>query len=221
MDNWDDFESTCLSAEESFSGAKYGRAETKLGKNFKKKKRFRNLEGLLSIQGELITEAENYDPTVQPCQSLSPEALGLSPEITSDLMILISAPRWHLLSWVLEWPELQRTCAKLLANPSIRIPSEELKFLNIDYTQFDEWSSDEEITVFTGIEKGYEKWLEVENEDDKFSEHGLTSDDEEVVFNTKHTIDRLDYDDVDHFITDTDYSRKVEAEYFAGDSEEK
>ena len=67
----------------------------------------------------------------------------------------------------------------------------------------------------------YEKWLEVENEDDKFSEHGLTSDDEEVVFNTKHTIDRLDYDDVDHFITDTDYSRKVEAEYFAGDSEEK
>ena len=126
--DWDDFESTSASTEESYSGAKFGRAETKLGKNFKKKKRFRNLEGLLSIQGELITEAANYDPTVQPCQSLSPEALGLSPEITSDLMILISAPRWHLLSWVLEWPDLQRTCAKLLANPSLRIPSEELKF---------------------------------------------------------------------------------------------
>ena len=26
--------------------------------------------------------------------------------------------------------------------------------------------------MFTGIEKGYEKWLEVEAEADKFSEHG-------------------------------------------------
>ena len=206
--DWDNFESTCVSAEESFSGAKYGRAETKLGKNFKKKKQFRNLEGLLSIQGELITEAENYDPTVQPCQSLSPEALGLSPEITSDLMILISAPRWHLLSWVLEWPELQRTCAKLLANPSIRIPSEELKFLNIDYTQFDEWSSDEEVTIYTGIEKGYEQWLEVEEEkDEEISEHGI-SEDEEVTFNTKHTIEKNEYDDLNEYIAEHDYLEK-------------
>ena len=41
-------------------------------------------------------------------------------------------------------------------------------------------SSDEEITMFTGIEKGYEAWLEVGGEDDKFSEHGLTSEDEEL-----------------------------------------
>merc|ERR1719507_114951 len=177
--------------------------------NFKKKKRFRNLEGLLSIQGELITEAANYDPTVQPCQSLSPEALGLSPEITSDLMILISAPRWHLLSWVLEWPDLQRTCAKLLANPSLRIPSEELKFLNIDYTQFDEWSSDEEVTIYTGIEKGYEEWLEVDEEkDDEISEHGI-SEDEEVTFNTKHTIERNEYDDLNVYIAEHDYLEKA------------
>ena len=92
--------------------------------------------------------------------------------------------------------ELERACANLLANPKLREPCEELKFLNIDYTQFDEWSSDEEITVFTGIEKGYEKWLEVEEEEEEeISEHGLTSDDDEVVFNSKHTIDRLDYDD--------------------------
>ena len=207
--DWDDFESTCVSAEESYSGAKFGRAETKLGKNFKKKKRFRNLEGLLSIQGELITEAANYDPTVQPCQSLSSEALGLSPEITSDLMILISAPRWHLLSWVLEWPDLQRTCAKLLANPSLRIPSEELKFLNIDYTQFDEWSSDEEVTIYTGIEKGYEQWLEVEEEkEEEISEHGI-SEDEEVTFNTKHTIERNEYDDLNEYIAEHDYLEKA------------
>ena len=115
--------------------------------------------------------------------------------------------RWHLLSWVMDWPDLEKTCLKLLDNPGLRVPSEELKYLNIDYTQFDEWSSDEEITIYTGIEKGYEKWLEVGNGDDKFSEHGLTSEDEEVVFNTKHTIDRLDYNDLDHFLTDTDYNQ--------------
>ena len=112
----------------------------------------------------------------------------------------------------MDWKELHQKCIKLLEDPSLRVPSDELKYLNIDYTQFDEWSSDEELTIFTGIEKGYEKWLEVENEDDKFSEHGLTSDDEEVVFNTKHTIDRLDYDDMGHFVTDTDYRLKDEGE---------
>ena len=160
----------------------------------------------------MITEASNYDPVEQPCKSLTPEALGLSKPITDDLLIVISAPRWHLLSWVMDWPELERTCLKLLNNPELRLPSEELKYLNIDYTQFDEWSSDEEVTIYTGIEKGYEKWLEVAEGDDKFSEHGLTSEDEEVVFNTKHTIDRLDYNDLDHFVTSTDYNQSDRVE---------
>ena len=120
--------------------------------------------------------------------------------------------RWHLLSWVMDWTELHQKCIKLLEDPRLRVPNDELKYLNIDYTQFDEWSSDEEINIYTGIEKGYEKWLEVENDDDKFSVHGLTSDDEEVVFNTKHTIDRLDYDDMGHFVTDTDYKPRDQAE---------
>ena len=173
----------------------------------------------------MITEASNYDPVEQPCKSLTPAALGLSKAITDDLLIVISAPRfvlslrswlllqfllprWHLLSWVMDWTELEKTCLKLLENPQLRVPSEELKYLNIDYTQFDEWSSDEEVTIYTGIEKGYEKWLEVGDGDDKFSEHGLTSEDEEVVFNTKHTIDRLDYNDLDHFVTISDYNKQ-------------
>jgi hypothetical protein len=48
-----------------------------------------------------------------------------------------------------------------------REPNEELKYLNIDYTQFDEWSSDEEVTIYTGIERGYEKWLQPASEDQK------------------------------------------------------
>jgi len=188
-----------------------GSANTKLRANKINKKKFRNLEGILSIQGELITEASNYNPLDDPCKSLSHENLGLSKDITDDLLIVIAAPRWHLLSWVMDWSELQSTCAKLLANPSIREYNQELKFLNIDYTQFDEWSSDEEVTIFTGIEKGYEKWLEVPSEEDKFSEHGLTSEDEEVEFNHKHTIDRPDYDDYEVFVTDQDYLENSEA----------
>ena len=59
----------------------------------------------------------------------------------------------------MDWTELHQKCIKLLEDPSLRVPNDELKYLNIDYTQFDEWSSDEEINIFTGIEKGYEKWL--------------------------------------------------------------
>ena len=62
----------------------------------------------------------------------------------------------------------------------IRVRNYELKYLNIDYTRFDEWASYEEI-ILTGIEK----WLDVENEDEKFR-----SDND-----TKHTIDR-------HVVTD-------------------
>ena len=104
----------------------------------------------------MITEASNYDPVEQPCRSLTPAALGLSKAITDDLLIVISAPRfvlrlisefselqfllarWHLLSWVMDWPELEKTCLKLLDQPDLRVPSEDLKYLNIDYTQFDE-----------------------------------------------------------------------------------
>jgi len=193
------------------AGPDVGSANTKLRTNKINKKKFRNLEGILSIQGELITEASNYNPLDDPCKSLSHENLGLSKDITEDLLIVIAAPRWHLLSWVMDWSELESTCAKLLANPSMREPSEELKFLNIDYTQFDEWSSDEEVTIYTGIEKGYEKWLEVPSEEDKFSEHGLTSEDEEVEFNHKHTIDRPDYDDHEDFVTEYDYHVNSEA----------
>ena len=78
----------------------------------------------------------------------------------------------------------------------------------IPYFQFDEWSSDEEVTIYTGIEKGYEQWLEVEEEkDDEISEHGL-SEDEEVVFNTKHTVERSEYDDTDNYIEYYEYMVK-------------
>ena len=59
-------------------------------------------------------------------------------------------------------------------DPNIRRPTKELKYLVIDYTQFDEWSSEEEVTFNTGIEKGYESWVHrVSDEDEPIDEKGL------------------------------------------------
>jgi hypothetical protein len=60
----DVFADTCGQLTESLeAGRAFSRAETKLRSNkTRHKKKFRNLEGILAIQGELITEAANYDP---------------------------------------------------------------------------------------------------------------------------------------------------------------
>ena len=63
-------------------------------------------------------------------------------------------------------PLFQERCLSLLANPSQRIVrNPELKHLVIDYTQFDEWSDDDDDQVPSGIEPGYEKW-DVESSDE-------------------------------------------------------
>ena len=138
-------------------------------------KKHRNLEGLISIQGDLVTEAKNYDPVKAPLKSLTAKALGLSnTKLMDDLLIIIDGPRWHLLTWVLDWPKLEEQCQALLRDPNIRRPTKELKYLVIDYTQFDEWSSEEEVTFNTGIEKGYENWAHrASDEDEPIDEKGL------------------------------------------------
>ena len=134
----------------------FGKAPTKLRANTVLcEKKQRNLEGLISIQGDLVTEAKNYNPVKPPLESLSASTLGLKKKLVEDLLIMLNAPRWHLLSWVMDWPQLEEQCQALLQNPEIRIPTKELKYLVIDYTQFDEWSSEEEVTTTTGIGKYY------------------------------------------------------------------
>jgi len=68
----------------------------------------------------------------------------------------------------------------------------------IDYTQFDEWSSDEEITASGGIEKGYENW-DVEVGEDVVDERGLSGDEGDLEFNIVQKI-AADSDDVDEEI---------------------
>ena len=77
----------------------------------------------------------------------------MSERTLGDVLTCISAPRWHLLSWVLDWPTLQDRCSGLLKDPESRLPGgikRELKYLVIDYTQFEEWSSEEEILFNNG-----------------------------------------------------------------------
>jgi len=183
---------------------------TKLRTNKPREKRTRNLEGLISIRGELVTEAANYNPLDKPCKSLDATTLNLPATLTDDLLIVISAPRWHMLTWVMAWPDLLKACNNLLKNPKLREPTEDLKYLNIDYTQFNGWSSDEEVTIYTGIEKGYEDWIidGPDDADDKVSE-GEASDDEGEV---KHKIDWENYDDVDLYVVPEDYLKSTETD---------
>ena len=108
---------------------------------------------LSCILGDLITEAANYDPVAAPMPSFTAQKLKLHPRVVADLLICINSSRWHLLSWVMDWPTLEQKCKLLLENPDIRKQDTELKYLVIDYTQFDEWSSEEELLAQTGIGK--------------------------------------------------------------------
>ena len=64
---------------------------------------------------------------------------------------------------------LRLRCQELLKNPQMKYPNDELKYLVIDYTQFDEWSTDEEFEYGNGIENGYEDWdiMETSEEEEK------------------------------------------------------
>lgn len=180
----DNFEAACKDFTSSLEAKKYSRAYC----GPIKERQVRNLDALLAIEGNLITEAANYDPVAAPFPSFSSLAMGghLSERTLGDVLTCISCPRWHHLSWVLDWPALQDRCSALLKDPEMRIPGgikRELKYLVIDYTQFEEWSSDEEVMAQSGIEKGYEAWEDEDYVDPTHvDEHGL-GDDEEFDFN--------------------------------------
>ena len=181
------FESVCQDFQESLDTKGFGTAPSKLRVNSVLcARKARNLEGLFSLQGDLVTQAKNYDPGDEdPLKTMTPEAFGIERQsVVDNLLTMVNAPRWHLLSWVLDWPQLEEQCQALLRNPDIKRPTKELKYLVIDYTQFDEWSSEEEITVNTGIEKGFEKWADNESgkDDETIDEKGVDSS-EEIDFN--------------------------------------
>ncbi|KAK8389574.1 hypothetical protein O3P69_008937 [Scylla paramamosain] len=109
---------------------------------------------------------QNYDVLTQPNQVLDAEQLGITKELCDDLAVVLSSPRWQVLSWMLDWGELSKICGQYIKDAdSAKNMTKELKYLNIDYSQFQNMPS-AEITEFTGIEKGYEHFIEHESENE-------------------------------------------------------
>ena len=158
-----DFDTICEEFEESLKKLK--EQEANIGVNGDSVACTSHQDGLLSIQGSVLTKKKSYNPLAEPLTPFDLSDLGIPLSVASDLIVAISACRWHMLSWVLEWPLLEERCQNLLKNPAIKYPGEELKYLVIDYTMFDEWSSEDELDTSTGIERGYEHM-----EDDSESE---------------------------------------------------
>lgn len=123
----------------------------------------RTLDALILIKGDAVTGSANYDEKTVPNQVLDAEKLGLSPQLCDDLAVVLSSPRYHMLSWVLDWKELNTLCERYLENAEeMRNTNKELKYLNIDYSQFKDWPSEDELKdEFFGIEKGYEQWADI------------------------------------------------------------
>lgn len=129
-------------------------------------KKERTLDALISIKGDTVTQSLNYDVLSAPNQVLDAETLGLTPQLCDDLAVVLSSPRYQMLSWVLDWTELSIMCEKYLENgEEMRNTTKELKFLNIDYNQFKDWpSGEDEKDEYYGIEKGYEQWVDISSD---------------------------------------------------------
>ncbi|XP_045603213.2 LOW QUALITY PROTEIN: serine-rich adhesin for platelets [Procambarus clarkii] len=129
------------------------------------KKTSRNLL-LTNLTETLLSRCQNYDVLTHPNQVLDADQLGLTKELCDDLAVVLSSPRWQVLSWMRDWSELSKICERYLNDAdSAKNMTKELKYLNIDYSQFRNMPS-AEITEFTGIEKGYEHFIVRESESD-------------------------------------------------------
>ena len=59
------------------------------------------LDGLLSIEGSVLTSSLTYDPLADPMSAFCMNEVPM--KLISDLLIVVNSPRWHLLSWVHPW----------------------------------------------------------------------------------------------------------------------
>ena len=155
----------CFNCDEFSGGNQLNDHKSQLGESstIPNKNVERTLDALILIKGDAVTGSANYDEKSVPCQILDGKKLGLSPQLCDDLAVVLSSPRYHMLSWVLDWKELKNLCERYLENAEeMRNTNKELKYLNIDYSQFKDWPSEDDTKdVFFGIEKGYEQWVDL------------------------------------------------------------
>lgn len=98
----------------------------------------------------------------QPYSEAAAESLGIPNSVIKDLSVVVHSCRWEVLTWKNGWSSLSTLCQEYLADPEKkRSVTKDLKFLNskLDYSQFDHLPKPE-VDLFTGIEKGYENYVD-------------------------------------------------------------
>ncbi|KAF7270211.1 hypothetical protein GWI33_016821 [Rhynchophorus ferrugineus] len=94
-------------------------------------------------------------------EALQESVLGISEALCDDLVVCVSNPRYQILSWQLSWSDLYRLCIMYLNDPEkTKNFVTELKFVDVDYSKF-EHIKREPVDEYTGIEKGYEQYLDL------------------------------------------------------------
>lgn len=92
-------------------------------------------------------------------QIMRTEVLGIPQSLCDDLSVCISYSRYQILSWYQPWMELHRICAMYLRDPvATKNFITDLKYIDIDYSVFQNIKK-EPLDEWTGIEKGYERYL--------------------------------------------------------------
>lgn len=95
-------------------------------------------------------------------EALQESILGISEALCDDLVVCLSNPRYQILSWLLSWGDLYRLCILYLNDPKkTKNFVTELKFVDVDYSMFDHIKR-EPVDEYTGIEKGYEQYLDID-----------------------------------------------------------
>jgi len=94
-------------------------------------------------------------------EALQESVLGISESLCDDLVVCVSNPRYQILSWLLSWNDLYRLCILYLNDPQkTKNFVTELKFVDVDYSMFQHIKR-EPVDEYTGIEKGYEQYLDL------------------------------------------------------------
>ncbi|XP_030762318.1 uncharacterized protein LOC115887126 isoform X2 [Sitophilus oryzae] len=113
-------------------------------------------------------------------EALQESVLGISEALCDDLVVCLSNPRYQILSWLLSWSDLYRLCIMYLNDPEkTKNFVTELKFVDVDYSLF-EHIKREPVDEYTGIEKGYEQYLDLnfvsDEETSSVSEDSMSHD---------------------------------------------
>ena len=118
-----------------------------------------DLSDVTNGAGELGVASPSQDDETTYSNSAA-ASLGVSESVIQDLVNVVSSCRWDVLTWKKGWTDLETLCQRYMAEQEkMRSVTEELNFLNIDYSQFKDRPRPER-DEFWGIEKGYEKCIE-------------------------------------------------------------